>query len=119
MVIPKLYNGRNKTFWLSDYAINHEHTINYTVSTVPTAAMLNGDFSFPDAAGGGLPIYNPFSHPAGGQHLDARSAARQYRSQEPVRSGGGEVPGARIWNTPNQPGTPSRTGPVEQSAVHQ
>ena len=29
VVIPKLYNGRNKTFWLSDYAINHEHTINY------------------------------------------------------------------------------------------
>jgi hypothetical protein len=27
VVIPKLYNGRNKTFWLSDYAINHEHTI--------------------------------------------------------------------------------------------
>ena len=26
VVIPKLYNGRNKTFWLSDYAINHEHT---------------------------------------------------------------------------------------------
>ena len=29
VVIPKLYNGRNKTFWLSDYAMNHEHTINY------------------------------------------------------------------------------------------
>ena len=61
LVIPKLYNGRNKTFWLSDYAINHEHTINQTVGTVPTAAMLNGDFSFADAPGGGLPIYNPFS----------------------------------------------------------
>src|SRR6185503_3775107 len=61
VVIPKLYNGRNKTFWLSDYAINHEHTINYRQSTVPTEAMLNGDFSFPEAQGGGLPIYNPFS----------------------------------------------------------
>jgi hypothetical protein len=28
VVIPKLYDGRNKTFWLSDYAINHERTIN-------------------------------------------------------------------------------------------
>jgi len=61
VVIPKLYNGRNKTFWLSDYAINHEHTINLTVGTVPTPEMLNGDFSFRDAPGGGLPIYNPFS----------------------------------------------------------
>src|SRR3954469_8889841 len=61
VVIPKLYNGRNKTFWLSDYDINHEHTINYRQSTVPTEAMLGGDFSFPGATGGGLPIYNPFS----------------------------------------------------------
>jgi hypothetical protein len=61
VVIPKLYNGRNKTFWLSDYAINHEHTINYRQSTVPTDAMLGGDFSFAQATGGGLPIYDPFS----------------------------------------------------------
>jgi hypothetical protein len=32
LVIPKLYNGRNKTFWLSDYDINHEHTINQTIT---------------------------------------------------------------------------------------
>jgi hypothetical protein len=61
VIIPKLYDGRNKTFWLSDYAINHEHTINLTVGTVPTQEMLNGDFSFRDAPGGGLPIYNPFT----------------------------------------------------------
>src|SRR5260370_14246222 len=61
LIIPKIYNGRNKTFWLSDYAINHEHTINYTLGTVPTPDMLNGDFSFKDAAGGGLAIYSPYS----------------------------------------------------------
>src|SRR5260370_6001956 len=49
VIIPKIYNGRNKTFWLSDYAINHEHTINYTLGAVPTPDMLNGDFSFKDA----------------------------------------------------------------------
>src|SRR5207237_9567860 len=36
VVIPKLYNGRNTTFWLSDYDINHEHTNNYRQSPVPT-----------------------------------------------------------------------------------
>ena len=61
VVIPKIYDGRNKTFWLSDYAINHERTINVRVTTVPTPEMLNGDFSFKEAPGGGLPIYNPFS----------------------------------------------------------
>ncbi len=111
VVIPKLYNGRNKTFWLSDYAINHEHTINYTTNTVPTTEMLNGDFSFKDAAGGGLPIYDPYT-------------TRQVGStfvRDPLP--GNIVPKSRfdpvaekflalgIWNAPNLPGTPSRTGP--------
>jgi len=111
VLIPKLYNGRNKTFWLSDYAINHEHTINYTLNTVPTPDMLNGDFSFKDAAGGGLPIYDPYT-------------TRQVGStfvRDPIP--GNIIPKSRfdpiaakflalgIWNAPNLPGTPSRTGP--------
>ena len=108
---PKLYNGRNKTFWLSDYAINHEHTINLTVGTVPTPEMLNGDFSFAEAPGGGLPIYNPFSTRLGRHHVDARSAAGQYHSEEPDGSRRTEVSGLGIWNAPNQVGSPSRTGP--------
>ena len=32
------------------------------MTTVPTPEMLNGDFSFKEAPGGGLPIYNPFTH---------------------------------------------------------
>ncbi len=111
VIIPKIYNGKNKTFWLSDYAINHEHTINFVTTTVPTEAMLKGDFSFPEAAGGGLPIYNPFS-------------TRQVNgtwTRDPLP--GNIVPQSLmdpiavkflnlgIWNKPNMPGTPSRTGP--------
>jgi hypothetical protein len=111
LIIPKLYNGRNKTFWLSDYAINHEHTINYTVGTVPTPQMLNGDFSFADAPGGGLPIYNPFS---------TRQVGSTW-TRDPLP--GNVVPKSLfdpvavkflalgIWNPPNTPGSPSRTGP--------
>jgi hypothetical protein len=111
VVIPKLYDGRNKTFWLSDYAINHERTINVRVTTVPTPEMLNGDFSFKEAPGGGLPIYNPYS-------------TRQVNgawTRDPLP--GNIIPknlmdpiavkflGLGIWRAPNQVGSPTRSGP--------
>ena len=111
VVIPKLYDGRNKTFWLSDYAINHERTINYRVTTVPTPEMLNGDFSFKEAPGGGLPIYNP---------LSTRQVGNTW-TRDPLP--GNIVPRSMmdpvalkfldlgIWLPPNQVGSPARTGP--------
>jgi len=59
VVLPKLYNGRNKTFFLFAFGRHHEKTDDPQTGTVPDDAMLNGDFSFPQAAGGGYPIYNP------------------------------------------------------------
>jgi Carboxypeptidase regulatory-like domain/TonB dependent receptor len=111
VVIPKIYNGRNKTFWLSDYAINHEHTINLSVGTVPTPDMLNGDFSFKDAAGGGLPIYNPFSTRLVGSTWTRDPLPGNIVPKnlfDPVAS---KFLALGIWNLPNMPGTPSRTGP--------
>jgi hypothetical protein len=111
VIIPKIYNGKNKTFWLSDYDINHEHTINYTQTTVPTEAMLNGDFSFPEAAGGGLPIYNPFSYRQvnGTWTADPLPGNIVPKSlMDPVAL---KYLTLGIWAKPNQPGTPSRTGP--------
>ncbi len=111
VVIPKLYNGRNKTFWLSDYAINHEHTINVSLGTVPTEAMLNGDFSFRDAPGGGLPVYNPFSTRLAGTTWTRDPLPGNVVPKslfDPVAS---KFLALGIWNKPNQPGNPSRTGP--------
>ena len=74
--------------------------------------MLNGDFSFPEAPGGGLPIYNPFSTRQVERHMDARPAARQYRSEEPDGSGRGEVSLARASGSRRTRwGRQSRTGP--------
>ncbi|MCX6631336.1 MAG: carboxypeptidase-like regulatory domain-containing protein [Candidatus Solibacter sp.] len=61
VVIPKLYNGRNRTFFLFAYGRHHEKTDEPQTATVPDANMLNGDFSFPQASGGGYPIYDPKS----------------------------------------------------------
>lgn len=110
-IIPGLYNGRNKTFWLADYAINHEHTVNESVGTVPTEAMFNGDFSFRDAPGGGLPIYNPFSTRQVGttwtrDPLPGNIVPRSLFDPVAVK-----FLDLGIWQKPNQPGTPSRTGP--------
>lgn len=61
VVIPKLYNGRNRTFFLFAYGRHHEKTDEPQTASVPDANMLNGDFSFPQVAGGGYPIYDPQS----------------------------------------------------------
>ena len=63
VLIPKIYNGRNKTFWLAGWERHFENAGASSVrNTVPTPAMYAGDFSF-----GGqrtpvpLPIYNPYT----------------------------------------------------------
>lgn len=61
VMIPKLYNGRNKTFFLFTYTLQDEKFNNTVNTAVPTEAMLNGDFSFRDHPQGGFAIYNPYS----------------------------------------------------------
>ncbi|MBM3812410.1 MAG: TonB-dependent receptor [Acidimicrobiia bacterium] len=58
IVIPKLYNGRNRTFFLAGFQRHHEKASENNDRTVPSPAMLAGDFSF---GGIGDPIYDPAS----------------------------------------------------------
>ena len=111
VVIPKLYNGRNKTFWLSDYDINHEHTINYRQSTVPTEAMLGGDFSFAQATGGGLPIYNPFSFRQVNGTWTADPLPGNIVPKNLMDPVATKFLSLGIWQKPTEAGTQSRTGP--------
>ena len=112
VVIPKLYDGRNKTFWLSDYAINHERTINVRVTTVPTPEMLNGDFSFKEAPGGGLPIYDPFSTRPVGTSWTRDPLPNNVVPKSLMDPVALKFLGLGIWTAPNQVGSPARTGPV-------
>ncbi len=111
VVIPKIYDGRNKTFWLSDYAINHERTINYRVTTVPTPEMLGGDFSFKDAPGGGLPIYNPRSTRPVGNTWTRDPFPNNIVPRNLMDPTALKFLDLGIWLPPNQVGSPSRTGP--------
>jgi hypothetical protein len=58
VVIPKLYNGKNRTFFLLGYRFDYDHETNYATVSAPTVDELNGDFSF---GGLGQPIYDPKS----------------------------------------------------------
>jgi hypothetical protein len=56
IVLPKIYDGRNRTFFFLGYRFDYDHETNYATVSVPTPEELNGDFNF---GGVGLPIYDP------------------------------------------------------------
>ena len=61
VLIPKLYDGHNRTFFTFAYEGTRQRAYANTISTVPTAALRSGDFS------GTVPIFDPASiQPAGG-----------------------------------------------------
>lgn len=58
-LIPRAYNGRNKTFFFLAYEGFRQSQAAQTIVRAPTAAELNGDFS--SLLSQGIQIYNPFS----------------------------------------------------------
>jgi hypothetical protein len=65
VIIPKLYNGKNRTFWFFNYEGSREGVPRANVNTVPTALERTGDFSASRVRSGAniLPvsIYDPAS----------------------------------------------------------
>lgn len=60
VVLPKVYNGKNKTFWFFTWEANKfADPSNQQTSTVPIAAIRNGDLSSLLALGSGYQIYDP------------------------------------------------------------
>ncbi len=61
VVIPKLYRGKNRTFWFGGYEGFKQRSGATGGYRVPTQAMRNGDFrGLVDSAGTPIRIYNPF-----------------------------------------------------------
>jgi hypothetical protein len=113
VVLPKIYNGRNRTFFLFGWALHHETSREPQTGTVPDLNMLNGDFSFPQAAGGGYPIYDPKSIRQSGTTwtADPFPGMRVPVSRfDPVTV---NFLALKPWKEPNNTGgtTYSRTGP--------
>ncbi|MGH9656965.1 MAG: carboxypeptidase regulatory-like domain-containing protein, partial [Bryobacteraceae bacterium] len=60
--LPKLYNGRNRTFFFFSYEGVKVRRARFFNGTVPTGAMRRGDFNeLRTAAGQPILIYNPFT----------------------------------------------------------
>lgn len=65
VVLPGMYNGRQRTFFMYGYeSIPEARPRNNGTPTVPTAKMRNGDFSELLALGPQYQIYNPFTRRA-------------------------------------------------------
>ncbi|HUY15536.1 MAG TPA: TonB-dependent receptor [Terriglobia bacterium] len=62
VIIPHIYNGRDKTFFYASYEGFRNHTAQSSLYRVPTAAELSGDLSdFVDSSGKLIQMYNPFT----------------------------------------------------------
>lgn len=60
--LPKIFDGRNRAFFMISYEGLREHNPGGQVTTVPTAEMLRGDFSgLRNANGDSILIYDPLS----------------------------------------------------------
>jgi hypothetical protein len=112
VVIPKLYNGRDKTFFMFSFERYATHTaLNYN-SRVPTAAEINGDFSglcstF-NAAGlctSGVQLYVPNSP------VDASGNRTQYYANNNIASALNATGKAltTYFPAPNVPGSTAMT----------
>ncbi len=113
VVLPKIYNGRNKTFFMFAYGRADARQQDPLPGATPDLNMLNGDFSFPQAAGGGYPIYDP------------KSMVLSNGTWTATPFSGMQIPTSRFdpvavnflatdpWKQPNNPSgtTYSRTGP--------
>jgi len=115
VLLPKLYSGRDRTFWLFGWERHRE--IGGTTAartTVPTPEMYNGDFSF-----GGqtsprpLPIYNPFTTRQDGANWLRDPFAGNIIPKSLFDPAVQKFLAKNPFTAPNQAGIPSATGPVE------
>ncbi len=110
VVIPKVYNGRNKTFWYSGYSKLIEKKTQAYTSVTPTPAELHGDFTF---GGAGQPLYDPATTRQNADGTWTRdpfpTAVIPQSRFDPVYV---KILSYNIWRAPNMAGTFSSTGPV-------
>jgi hypothetical protein len=119
VVLPKLYNGRNKTFWL--FGLQRHQELGATAGsfvTVPTAGMENGDFSFGgQTSPAPLTLYNPYTmRQQGGTWVSDPFPGNVIPKNliDPVAA---KFLSLKPFSQPNVPGIPSSTGPTSNLSV--
>src|SRR5262245_38590631 len=80
VMIPKLYNGKNRTFWFFSWEGTRSRIGSTTQLAVPTPEMMAGDFrGLIDAQGRQIQLYDPFT-------TDPRTFARQRLSYRGINN---------------------------------
>jgi hypothetical protein len=105
VVIPKVYIGKNRTFFMYGYeGIWSFDPSPWVVESVPTQAMRRGDFSALLALGSRYQIYDPFSTvPAAGGLFTRQPVPGNIIPANRINPVSANI--AKLWDEPNQPGT--------------
>ena len=106
-VLPRLYSGRNKTFFFYAWEENRytsPATTSGQTGTVPTAAERTGDFSALLALGPQYQIYNPFTTTPAANGRFQRTAFQGNKIPKELLSPVG-LALVNLYPLPNQPGT--------------
>ncbi len=110
VVLPRLYNGRDRSFFFVAWQRHHEKATETEITRVPSLEMYEGDFSF---GGLGYPIYDPYSTRLvdGTWVRDPFPANRVPKSLfDPVAK---NFLSYKPWHLPNRPGYLQASGPQE------
>ena len=75
VLAPKIYNGRNRTFWMFGYQSHHRSQPVQQNVSVPTEAQRNGDFSALLRLGSQYQIYDPLTTQPSGARLTRQPLA--------------------------------------------
>jgi len=116
VLVPKVYKGRDKTFWLAGWERHFENAGTSSArTTVPTNEMLAGNFNFP----GALAIRNPFTTRQEGTTWTRDPFPGNVLPSSLMDSAVRNFLGKKPFSEPNGPGFASATGPVENLVVNQ
>jgi len=69
VLIPKIFDGRNRTFWMFGLQYHNRFQPMAQITSVPSAAQREGDFSQLLALGAQYQIYDPYSNQQQGQRF--------------------------------------------------
>ncbi len=109
VVIPKVYNGESRTFWMFGYeGIRSWDPSSGGIESVPTEAQRRGDFSALLALGSQYQIYDPFTiAPASGGRFSIQPLAGNIIPADKISPIASKI--AKLWDQPNLPGTKDGT----------
>ena len=103
--LPKLYDGRNKAFWMFGYeGLKSFDPTPFGVAAVPTDAERAGNFSSLLALGSSYQIYNPYSSvPTSGGLYSRTPLPGNIIPASQINPAAAGI--AKLWDEPNLPGT--------------